>query len=643
VGPRHSAAVTKVGGRGEWPEKLPAPQWFSRFLSPEFLARGDTAIAVLAALGIITHLLLAYILHGSPSLQLVPLKLVAGVGGGLLILQLLQKTLRAEFGSDLLAGLSIAVAAAMSQYLVAAIVVLMLSGGTALEQFAARRASSVLEALAKRMPSMAHRKSAEGVSEIASADIVIGDLLVVFPHEICPVDGVVIDGRGKMDEAYLTGEPFETSKLPGSEVLSGAINGESALTIQAGKLPVDSRYSKIMQVMHATQQSRPRLRRLGDMLGAWYTPFAVLLAAVAALVSGQPQRFLAVLVIATPCPLLLAIPVAVIGAISLAARRSIIIKNPAALERIGRCTTLIFDKTGTLTYGRPKLTEILCAPGATTENVLRLAASLERYSKHPLAGAIVSAAQSSGLPLEGVTQVSERPGEGLRGEVAGMDVWICGRDSAGDGVILPEQTKGLECLVFVNGSYAGTFRFHDVPRAEGRKFVDHLGRRHQVDRILVVSGDRAVEVKYLAELLGIRNTYASASPEEKIIIVRAETARANTLFIGDGINDAPAMQAATVGVAFGMHSDITAEAADAVILEPSLDKIDELIHIGRRMRSIALWSAIGGMSLSVIGMVAAAFGLLAPIAGAMAQEAIDLVVVLNALRAAAPFDQMTDF
>jgi P-type E1-E2 ATPase len=361
-------------------------------------------------------------------------------------------------------------------------------------------------------------------------------------------------------------------------------------------------------------------------------------------VSGQSHRFLAVLVIATPCPLLLAIPVAVIGAISLSARRSIIIKNPAVLEQIGHCTTLIFDKTGTLTYGRPTLTEILCATGSSKDNVLRMAASLERYSKHPLASAILVAAQQANLTLDLVTEVSERQGEGLRGTVGGRNVWITGRGKIVDqGVPLPEAAAGLECVVFIDSKYAATFRFHDVPRAEGPTFINHLGPRHRVNRVLLVSGDRDSEVRYLADLVGIKEVHASQSPEQKVAIVRQETTAAKTLFVGDGINDAPAMQAATVGVAFGMSSDITAEAADAVILEASFGKVDELMHIGRRMRSIALQSALGGMALSLTGMIAAAFGLLSPIEGAIAQEIIDLAAVLNAVRVAFPFDRMTDF
>ena len=263
--------------------------------------------------------------------------------------------------------------------------ILMLSGGTALEQFATRRASSILEALARRMPSVAHRRERSAIVSIGLNDIALGDSLVVFPHELCPVDGVVTDGHGWMDESYLSGEPFQMPKVLGAQVLSGSINGDSALTIQATRLPIDSRYSRIMRVMQEAEAKRPRLRRLGDRLGAWYTPAALALAALGWAMSGSAHRFLAVIVIATPCPLLIAIPVAVIGAISLAARRGIIIKNPAMLERIDTSRTVIFDKTGTLTYGKPSLTDIICAPGFARDEVLRLTACLEQYSKHPLA------------------------------------------------------------------------------------------------------------------------------------------------------------------------------------------------------------------------------------------------------------------
>jgi len=604
----------------------------------------DSGIAALTVAGIVAHLLLRYAVQTNPQTQLLPLYFTLFLGGLPLVARLVRKALTREFGSDLLAGISIVVSVLMGQYLVGAIVVLMLSGGTALETMALRRASSVLEALARRMPQTAHRKTPSGVADIDIGTIAAGDTLVVFPYEICPVDGVVLEGQGKMNEAYLTGEPFEMSKTPGAGVLSGAVNGETALTIRAEKLPIDSRYARIMQVMQETQQRRPHLRRLGDMLGAWYTPLAVGIALLAWLLSGEPHRFLAVLVIATPCPLLLAIPVAVLGAISLSARRSIIIKNPAVLEQIGQCRTLIFDKTGTLTYGRPALTAVSCAPGVSVNEVLRLAASLERYSKHPLAGAILEAARRAGLEFDAVAEVSERQGEGLLGLVGGRRVWITGRGKIADRSFpLPPVAGGLECVVLADDKYAATLHFRDVPRADGLSFVNHLRPRHHVERVLLVSGDRDVEVRYLARQVGIAEVYAAKSPEDKVHIVEEENRRGKTLFVGDGINDAPAMQAATVGVSFGMNSDITAEAADAVILEASLSKVDELMHIGRRMRTIALTSAVGGMALSLAGMIAAAFGFLLPIEGAVAQEMIDLAAVLNAVRVALPIHKMTDF
>ncbi|NJL29561.1 MAG: HAD-IC family P-type ATPase, partial [Thermoanaerobaculia bacterium] len=354
------------------------------------LHRREAAIAILAIAGIALHLLLRF---GFQAPARWPLVAVLVLGGGPLVFELALKLFRREFGSDLLAGISIVTSVVLDEYLAGSLVVLMLSGGEALEGYAVRSASSVLEALARRMPSSAHRKHDGTVEEVALDDVAVGDVLVVFPHEICPVDGTVIEGHGSMDESYLTGEPYVMSKTPGSEVLSGAINGESALTIRAGKLAIDSRYAKIMQVMRGSEQRRPKMRRLGDQLGAVYTPIAVAIALAAWVFSGEPVRFLAVLVVATPCPLLIAIPVAIIGSISLAARRGIIIKDPAVLETIDTCRTAIFDKTGTLTYGEPRLTELLPTAGFNAAEVLRLVASLERYSKHPLASAISRAAR----------------------------------------------------------------------------------------------------------------------------------------------------------------------------------------------------------------------------------------------------------
>lgn len=609
-----------------------------------FAPSKETLIAAFTLVAIVLHLFLSYALH-FPSLRAnLPLFAALVIGGAPLLWELLKKLWRREFGSDLLAGISIITAILLREYLVAAIVVLMLSGGEALESFATNRASSVLDAMARRMPSIAHRKGTSGLIDVNLADIRIGEELTVLPHEICPVDGTVLEGHGVMDEAYLTGEPYEISKTPGSMVISGAINGEALLTIRAEKLAEDSRYARIMQVMHQSEQQRPILRRLGDQLGAWYTPVALGIAAAAALLSGQSERFLAVVVIATPCPLLLAIPTAIIGAVSLAARRAIIIKNPAILEQVEKCQTLIFDKTGTLTYGRPTLTEILCADGFERSQVLQLAASLEQYSKHPLASAIVSAANHEIIAVLPVDKISERPGEGLRGSISGRSVQITGRKKVESlSLPLPPLESGLECLVFIAGKYAAAIRFHDAPRTDSASFIQHLEPKHNVRKVILLSGDRESEVRYLAESVGITEIHAGKSPEEKVEIVKRETAKARTLFVGDGINDAPALTAATVGVAFGSQNDITTEAADAVVLEAALEKIDELMHIGRRMRHIALQSALGGMAASIIGMLAAAFGYLPPIWGAVGQELIDLLAVLNAVRVALPTNDLQDF
>ena len=609
------------------------------------LARGwsypkETWIAVAAILGIGSYLVCRYVFSYAIYSHWILIAVLIS-GGVPLLIDLTKNAFGGEFGSDFLAGLSIITSAVIGEYLAGSIVVLMLSGGNALEQYVSRRASSVLGALAKRLPSIAHRRTGSQITDVSLAEVQVGDILVLFPHEICPVDGVVIEGGGSMDESYLTGEPYSISKAVGAEVLSGAVNGDTALSIRATKLPKDSRYTRIVQVMREAETNRPRFRRIADRLGAWYTLLAIVVAVAGWIVGRDVTRFLSVLVIATPCPLLLAIPVTIIGAISIAAARGIIIKDPAMLERISQCQTMIFDKTGTLTYGKPALTNIVSAPGITVREAIRIAASVEQYSRHPLAQPILERAQDEKIALAPVTEVSEKPGQGLTATIEGMVVHITGRKQLQQNAPalaseLPPPRPGMECILLLGGRYGATFQFRDTPRAEGRAFIRHLGPKHQVNRIMLLSGDREAEVRYLAHEVGISEVLFGKSPEEKVSIVRQEASRAPTLFVGDGINDAPAMQAATVGVAFGQNSDITAEAADAVVMESSLGKVDELIHIGRRMRRIALQSAVGGMALSMIGMLVAAAGYLPPVAGAVAQEVIDVAAVLNALRVALP-------
>ena len=587
-------------------------------------------------------------LQFSFSLMQLPLLAVLILCGLPLLYKMTVRVCQGDFGADLLAGLSIVTSLLLHEYLAGSLVVLMLSSGVALESYAVRKASSVLDALAKRMPSIAHRKLDKQLIDISIEQVNIGDSLLILPHEICPVDGTVTDGSGTMDESFLTGEPYSMSKTNGSQVISGAINGDAALTIRADKLAIDSRYAKIMTVMRSSEQYRPNIRRLGDQLGALYTPIAVILALTAWAVSGDVVRFLAVLVVATPCPLLIGIPVTIISSISLAARREIIIKNPAILETIGTCRTAIFDKTGTLTYGRPVLTAIIPASSYQEQQLLTLIASLERYSKHPLSSAILQAAELANLSLLSVTEMTELPGAGLKGQVSGFQLQITSRKKLAEqhpdqNDLLPPMSGGLECIVLIDDHYAATLQFRDEVRSDSSSFINHLGPNHLFDKVMLVSGDRESEVRYLAEKVGIKDVFFNQSPEQKLDLVRAETKAAKTIFLGDGINDAPSLTAATIGIAFGQNSDITGEAADAVIMDSSLLKVDELFHIGARMRNIALQSAVGGMALSLIGMGFAGLGYVTPVAGAVIQEVIDVLAVLNALRAALPPKNLSDF
>jgi heavy metal translocating P-type ATPase len=605
----------------------------------------ETKIAALSLLAIAMHLALRYAAGVRDSMADAPLLAAIVLGGLPLVVALGRQLIRREFGSDLLAGIAILSASFLGEYLVAVVVVLMLSGGQALEAYATARASSALDALARRNPTVAHRVQSGIVTDTPLGDVHVGDVLVVLPSEICPVDGIVRAGSSTMDEAYLSGEPFLISKTVGAEVISGAVNGDGALTIAASRVAADSRYARIMDVVRRAEQNRPGMRRLADRLGAWYTPLALVIAGASGLASGDTSRFLAVLVIATPCPLLLAIPVVIMGSISLAARRSIVIKDPAVLERLGSCRTAIFDKTGTLTLGRPALTAVIPAPGFAQNEVLRLASGLEQYSRHPLAAAVLEAGDRAGIPRAAADEISERPGTGMTGRVGGRLVRLTSRAFVPAELLaeLPKSGPGLECLVLIDGAAAGLLQFRDVPRPESHQFVLHLGPSHLIDRTLLVSGDRESEVQYLADVVGIQHVYSGQSPEQKVAIVTRETKVRPTLFVGDGMNDAPAMLTATVGIALGHRSDVTAEAAGAVVLDGSLSRVDELLHIAHRTRRIALQSAVGGMLLSGAGMVLAAGGWLSPLMGAVAQEAIDVAAVLNALRAAFPPKTLSDF
>lgn len=591
-------------------------------------------IAVISFIAIILYIGLTILKY--PYVN-IPLFVPIIFGGIPLLLQIAIKLVKGNLGADVLAALAIVTSVILQEYLASVFIILMLATGEILELYAMRKASSVLLALAERMPATAHRKIEQRIETIPLDKIQINDEIVVYPHETCPVDGIVIDGHGSMDESYLTGEPYQISKAPGTAVLSGAINGESLLTIKTTQLVSNSRYAAIVKVLEEAEQKRPSLRRLGDQIGAIFAPLALIFAFVAWYLSGDAVRFLAVLVIATPCPLIIAIPITIISAVSRAAKRSIIIKDPTVLERLPTCKTAIFDKTGTLTYGKPTLTDMVIAGQYTTEQILQFTASLERYSKHPLSSAIVDAAQRQGLVLLESSNVSETPGQGLNGMIQNHTIHITGRkkllkSSPQFATLLPKESPGLECIVLIDNEYVAALHFHDAPRFESGRFINHLKPFHRFGKIMLVSGDRESEVNYLGKSLGLSEIHASQSPEQKLAIVRQEVKRAPTVFMGDGINDAPALTAATVGIAFGQYSHVTSEAAGAVIMENTLNKVDELFHLSLFTRKIALQSALGGMFLSIIGMGFAAVGMINPVTGAVLQEIIDMLAIVNALR-----------
>lgn len=456
-----------------------------------------------------------------------PLLCLIVIGGVPLFLQIILKLLRGNFGADSLAAIALITGIILQEYLAASLIILMLASGQTLERFALRKASSVLLALAKRMPSIAHRKINSEIKDIPLVDININDEIVIYPHETCPVDGFVIEGNGSMDESYLTGEPYQISKAPGASVLSGAINGESVLVIKATKLPVDSRYAVIVKVLEEAEQKRPSIRRLGDQIGAIFAPVALLFAAGTWYFTNDAIRFLAVLVIATPCPLLIAIPITIISAISRAAKQAIIIKDPIVLEQLPTCKTAIFDKTGTLTYGKPTLTEVYTTQNYTKEQILQYVGSLERYSKHPLASAVIKATEERHIHLIESTNVSEKPGQGLEGIINHRKVSVMSRKKLLEMMpecksLLPPVSPGLECIILLDSQYAATLHFHDLPRAESKSFISHLTPAHQFKRIMLVSGDRESEVNYLAKLIPFTEIYSSQSPEQKLAIVRSE-------------------------------------------------------------------------------------------------------------------------
>lgn len=550
-----------------------------------------------------------------------------------------------RFAADLVAMLAITGALLLGEPLAGLIVVLMQTGGEALERYAQGRASEAVRELEAAAPRVAHRIDDGRVSDVPAEAIVIGDRLLLRPGELLACDAMVLEGHSQVDASRLTGEPVPVSAAPGIRLLSGSLNLDGPLTVRAIAPASESQYARIVELVRTAQESKSPLQRLADRYAIWFTPFTLLVCTAAYVTSHDLTRILAVLVVATPCPLILATPVAVVGGINRAARRGIIFRHGTALEQLGRIVVAIFDKTGTLTLGRPKVARVLPAPPYTETELLRLAGGVENGSGHLLARTLVQEALDRRIALPDGKNITEAPGQGVTGEVEGHQVAVGGwsyivrhhpRVKSGlQGLLAQTPGAGLRAFVAVDGSAAGVIEYADRLRPELDGFVPRL-HRLGIAHIVLLSGDDRANATAVAKAVGIEEAHGDLLPEEKLAYVqRLLKEGKRVLMVGDGTNDAPALSTATVGIALAASGGgISAEAADAVILADDPTRVAEAIEISRRTLRLARQSIWAGLGLSAAAMVAASLGYIPPVAGALLQEVIDVAVILNALRAA---------
>jgi len=562
----------------------------------------------------------------------------------------LRQLFRGHFATDLIATLAIGGSVGLNEPLAGLVIVLMQTGGEALEHYAEGRASLAVRELEAAAPRIAHRVR-NGLTEDIPADLVqIGDVLVVRPGELVPCDATVISGHSALDVSRLTGEPMPLDASAGSSLQSGSGNGEGELTVRATAIAKESQYNQIVELVRSAEASKAPFQRVAERYAIWFTPATLIVSGAAWLLSGDPTRALAVLVVATPCPLILATPIGIIGGINRAARAKVIVRNGGALEKIGTTTMVVVDKTGTLTVGRPEVERVLAHGQWSELELLRLAGAVEHGSAHLLARTLVEAAQSAltkaGIGLPQASHIRESPGRGVTGIVEGHEVRVGAQSfiaeqhpgTARDMAALQEQftsPAGLRAFVSVDGEIAGVVEYADHLRHDARSVVRELTALG-IRRIVLLSGDHEINVREIAKELGIVDARADLRPQDKAAIIRQlESEGERVLMIGDGINDAPAMSAATAGISLSAHGGgITAEAAGIVVLADELSLVPVAIRIGRRTMRIVRQSLTIGLGLSGAAMVFAAAGLISAPAGALIQEAIDVISILNALRAA---------
>ncbi len=564
------------------------------------------------------------------------------ITGAPLVWQTVRSARQGHFATDIVASFSIIGAAALDQPVAGLVIVLMQSGGVLLERLAEGRASAAVRELEAAAPRIAHRVVGDVVTDVAVAAVAVGDLLMIRPGELVPCDGVVVEGFSDLNTAALTGEPLPVDGRPGTALMSGTLNGAGLLRVRAGATAQESQYARIVDMVRDAQAGKAPVQRLADRYAVWFTPITIAVCAITLLFTHDWMRVLAVLVVATPCPLILAAPIGVIGGINRAARRGVILRNGNALEQLARIDTAVFDKTGTITVGQPRLREVRAFGKRPREEVLGFAAAVEHASGHLLARVVVAAAQDEGLAIGTVTESREEPGRGVTGFVNGHTVHVGGRSFLRDHVVvgseLPADTDAtLQAFVAVDGVPAGVIEFADELRHDLRETLDRL-RALSVTRLMLLSGDHAPAVRTMAEAAGFGEARGDLLPGDKAATVRRLRAEGRVvMMVGDGTNDAPALSAADVGVALSAHSGgVTAEAADVVVLRDALGQVADAVEIARHAIRITRQSIWIGLGLSGCAMIGAAFGGITPVAGALLQEGIDVAVILNALRSSGP-------
>ncbi|TDL09944.1 cadmium-translocating P-type ATPase [Mycolicibacterium obuense] len=545
-----------------------------------------------------------------------------------------------RLGVDLIAVLSLGGTLLVGEYLAGALIAVMLTGGRALDAAATRRASHDLRALLERAPRFARRRIGDHVQTVELADVCVDDVLVISPGDVVPVDGRVIDAPAVLDESALTGESVHVERTVGESVRSGVVNAGGVFELRAGATAEESTYAGIVRLAEQASAESSPVVRLADRYAAYFLPLALVVAGTAWMTSGSAVRAVAVLVVATPCPLLLAAPVAIVSGLSRASRAGVVVRNGGALENLGHASTLVMDKTGTLTMGRPAVTDVIAAPGADAHDILRVAASVDQVSPHVLAEAIVAEALTRGETLSLPTDAAEEPGRGITATLDGRRVAV---GKLADDRVTAVWAQGAMnqarldnaaiSWVSIDGEPTGAILLHDPLRRQAPRTMRRL-RRAGFDRLVMLTGDRLEPAREVGTVLGLDEVYAHQTPADKVAAVRAERERAVTVMVGDGINDAPALAAATVGVAMGARgATASSEAADIVLTTDRLDRLADAMDIARWSRRIAVQSAGAGMALSLLAMSVAALGWVAPAPGALLQEAIDVAVILNALRA----------